>query len=183
MDIRRSQMGRPKKAEVKPEKKQTKVTRKPRTKKQESDSAPELKRKRGRPKKGAIPSPMPKKEVEEEEEEEIIERLCVGKDCEFHDASFKGNCMLGPVPEGECPSYMLADPIREVPKIESAVIVGHVLQIPMDRDPELVGWIRECSRAKLLMLMLLTRNLLYEQMELDRFIGQETAAVKEERAA
>jgi len=173
-------MGRPRKTEVKPEKKKATMTRKLRAKKQESDPMPEPKKKRGR---GRPPkSEISTKEVQQEKEK-FEDRLCRKDDCEFFDASFRGNCLMGPIPEGDCLSYMLADPIREVPKIESAVIIGHVLQIPLDRDPELVGWVRKCSRPKLLMLMLRARNLLYEQMELDRFIGQEAAAVKEERVA
>jgi len=170
-------MGIPKKAEAKLEKQ--KKTRKPLITKQKDDHTPEPKKRRGRPLKSKIP-PTPPAPIKEEKSEI---RSCQRPDCEFFDVTFKENCLMGPVPEGECQSYALADPIREVPKIESSVIVGNILQLPLDRDPELVSWVSSLSRPKLLMLLTHIRNLTYDHMELDRFLGQDEGAVQKERAA
>jgi len=147
--------------------------------KQKDDHTPEPKKRRGRPLKSKIP-PTPPAPIKEEKSEI---RSCQRPDCEFFDVTFKGNCLMGPVSEGECQSYALADPIREVPKIESSVIVGNILQLPLDRDPELVSWVSNLSRPKLLMLLTHIRNLTYDHMELDRFLGQDEGAVQKERAA
>jgi len=144
---------------------------------QNPEAVPETKKKtETAAKKEKAPRP-PVKEKEAEKRKEIA---CGKTDCEFFDAAFPGNCITGPVPEDECQSYMKAEGL---PKVESSLMVGSILMVPMDREPGMVDWLGSLPNAKMRLVGALIKNMLECQMDLDRFPLREKAVPQGKREA
>jgi len=122
----------------------------------------------------------PRPPVKEKEEEKNKEITCGKTDFEFFDVSFSGNCLMGPVPEGECPSYMKAEGL---PKVESSLMVGSVLMLPMDREQGLVDWLLSLPNSKMRLIGALIKNMLECQMDLARYPLTKKVEPQESREA
>jgi len=132
------------------------------------------------------PGPEVKKErakkppAKSKKEEAGKEAACGITGCEFFDSAFKDNCMMGPVPEGECQSYMKAEGL---PKVESSLMVGSVLMLPMDREQGLVDWLLSLPNSKMRLIGALIKNMLECQMDLARYPLTKKVEPQESREA
>ncbi len=121
-----------------------------------------------------------KPQAEGKNDEKGKEITCRKTDCELFDATFTGNCLTGPVQEGECPSYMKAEGL---PKVESSLMVGSVLTVPMDRELGLTDWLMTLPNSKMRLIGALIKNMLECQMDLARHPLTKKAESQESREA